>query len=53
MRIGSVRPAEESNRYDCGVLNCSKPFFHEHVGISTKAQDGLLISEETVKGNSN
>jgi hypothetical protein len=51
MRIGSTRPTEKSERYDCGVLDCSKPFFHEHVGVSTKAQDGLLISEETVIGN--
>ena len=48
MRVGmqNVQP-----RYDCGIPTCSKPFFHEHVGIATEAQDGLLVPEETILGS--
>lgn len=48
MRVGTqnVQP-----RYDCGIPTCCKPFFHEHVGIATEAQDGVLVSEETILGS--
>ena len=38
----------EEERYDCGVAGCNKGFFHEHVGVKTEAQDGLLVSESQV-----
>lgn len=38
-------------RFDCGIPTCYKPFYHEHVGISNKAQDGLLVPEDTIIGS--
>jgi hypothetical protein len=37
-------------RYDCGLEGCNKAFKHEHVGIKTSEQDGLMVKEETVIG---
>ena len=42
----------ERNRYDCGVDGCDKSFYHEHVGVRTDAQDGLLVSESQVASSS-
>ena len=36
--------------YDCGILTCEKTFSHQHVGVQTKQQDGLVIPEEGVVG---
>lgn len=36
------------DRYDCGVADCNKNFFHEHVGISNTEQTGLVLSEATI-----
>lgn len=36
---------EKEQRYECGVKGCCKAFFHEHVGVKTEAQDGLVLSE--------
>ena len=41
----------EVERYDCGVEGCCKTFFHEHVGIKTSEQDGLVVKEDVVLGN--
>lgn len=38
-------------RYDCGMPMCDKTFPHEHVGVQTKQQDGLVVQEEDVIGN--
>eukprot|EP00986_Skeletonema_menzelii_P000727 scaffold205_cov179-Skeletonema_menzelii.AAC.9 len=38
----------DEERYDCGVAGCCKPFQHEHVGVKTEAQNGLLVAEEQV-----
>ena len=38
-------------RYDCGVPMCDKTFPHEHVGIQNKQQDGLVVQEEEIVGN--
>ncbi len=38
----------EEDRYDCGLDGCSKAFPHEHVGIKTSEQNGLVVKEETV-----
>lgn len=42
----------DHHRYDCGVAGCDKSFYHEHVGIRTEAQDGLLVSESQVASSS-
>ncbi len=39
---------EEEERYDCGVAGCCKSFHHEHVGVKTEAQNGLLVTEDQV-----
>eukprot|EP00985_Skeletonema_marinoi_P027377 scaffold22381_cov139-Skeletonema_marinoi.AAC.5 len=39
---------EEEERYNCGVAGCCKSFQHEHVGVKTEAQNGLLVSEDQV-----
>jgi hypothetical protein len=38
----------KQDRYDCGVDGCIKSFYHEHVGIKTETQDGILVSESQV-----
>jgi len=45
------KPVEEEERFDCGLEGCSKSFRHEHVGIKTSEQDGLILKEETILGN--
>mmetsp|Transcript_2265 Transcript_2265/g.4181 ORF Transcript_2265/g.4181 Transcript_2265/m.4181 type:complete len:404 (+) Transcript_2265:185-1396(+) len=40
----------QEERYDCGLEGCNKSFPHEHVGIQTSEQDGLVVKEETVLG---
>lgn len=41
----------EEERYDCGLDGCSKSFPHEHVGVKTAEQDGLLVNEDIIIGN--
>jgi hypothetical protein len=43
--------AAEFEYYDCGLEGCQKTFSHEHVGIKTSEQDGLVVKEDTVLGN--
>jgi hypothetical protein len=38
----------EEERYYCGVDGCNKSFKHEHVGIQTSEQSGLVVTEETI-----
>ena len=45
-RLGDGGLDEE--RYDCGVVGCCKTFQHEHVGVKTEAQNGLLVTEDQV-----
>jgi hypothetical protein len=40
----------QEKRFDCGVAECAKTFFHEHVGISNKEQSGLVVSEALILG---
>uniref|UniRef100_A0A7S2UEH1 Uncharacterized protein n=1 Tax=Attheya septentrionalis TaxID=420275 RepID=A0A7S2UEH1_9STRA len=42
---------DDVNIYNCGVPGCNKAFSHEHVGIKTNQQDGLVVSEEQAIGN--
>lgn len=44
-------PPPEEKHYDCGLEGCHKSFKHEHVGIQTSQQDGLVVKEETILGN--
>jgi hypothetical protein len=49
----SSKPAQvppEEERYDCGLEGCNKTFKHEHVGIQTSEQDGLVVKEDTILG---
>lgn len=32
--------------FDCGIPGCQKSFYHEHVGVKTEEQDGLVIKED-------
>eukprot|EP00536_Pseudo-nitzschia_multiseries_P001404 jgi/Psemu1/63132/estExt_Genemark1.C_180094 len=41
------QPVEEDH-YDCGVEGCRKSFRHEHVGIQTEQQSGLVVKEEQI-----
>jgi hypothetical protein len=41
---------EEEERYDCGLEGCNKSFKHEHVGIQTSEQSGLVVKQETILG---
>mmetsp|Transcript_4288 Transcript_4288/g.9342 ORF Transcript_4288/g.9342 Transcript_4288/m.9342 type:complete len:409 (-) Transcript_4288:279-1505(-) len=44
-------PPPEEEHYKCGVEGCHKSFRHEHVGIQTSEQSGLVVQEETILGN--
>ena len=36
--------------FQCGVEGCQKLFAHQHVGIETKEQSGLVVSESEIIG---
>lgn len=40
----------EEEFYNCGVEGCNKTFKHEHVGIQTSEQDGLVVKEDIITG---
>jgi hypothetical protein len=40
----------EEVRYNCGIEGCNKTFHHEHVGIQTSEQDGLVVKEDFIIG---
>ena len=42
--------AAELHRFDCGLADCNKSYPHEHVGIKTSEQDGLVVKESEVVG---
>ncbi len=44
-------PTPLDERYNCGVDGCNKTFKHEHVGIRTSEQDGLVVKEDIITGN--
>jgi hypothetical protein len=50
--LGQTKPEEELeiDYYSCGVAGCSKTFRHEHVGIKTSEQCGLVVKEDTILG---
>lgn len=41
---------DETVPYNCGVSGCNKAFYHEHIGVHTKQQRGLLVTKEEVLG---
>jgi hypothetical protein len=41
----TMKPKEEEQRFNCGLDGCVKSFPHEHVGVKTSEQDGLVVSE--------
>ncbi len=45
---GILGKKEEVQRqfFNCGVPGCQKSFYHEHVGVKTEEQDGLVIKED-------
>jgi len=43
-------PPPEEEYYNCGIKGCHKSFKHEHVGIQTSEQNGLVVKEDTVLG---
>ena len=47
--LGASMPeAKEETYYDCGLPGCCKTFPHEHVGITTDQQDGLVVPADKV-----
>jgi hypothetical protein len=42
---------EQAIYYDCGVQGCRKSFQHEHVGIQTEHQSGLVVQESEILGS--
>jgi hypothetical protein len=49
--MASKKPSPpELERFNCGLDSCNKAFPHEHVGIQTSEQSGLVVKEETVLG---
>lgn len=40
----------EEPRFNCGLNGCHKTFPHEHVGVKTSEQNGLVLNEEDVLG---
>lgn len=43
-------PPHEKGHYNCGIKGCQKSFKHEHIGIETSEQSGLMINKETILG---
>jgi hypothetical protein len=44
-----AQPVEESY-YDCGMPGCKKTFSHQHVGVPTEQQTGMVVSEDKILG---
>jgi len=45
-------PAQQvqESYYDCGLPGCQKTFAHEHVGVATEQQAGMVVSADKVLG---
>mmetsp|Transcript_3135 Transcript_3135/g.4236 ORF Transcript_3135/g.4236 Transcript_3135/m.4236 type:complete len:393 (+) Transcript_3135:98-1276(+) len=41
---------KQEDIYCCGVTGCQKTFMHQHVGIETKEQSGLVVPEHEILG---
>ncbi|GKY93684.1 hypothetical protein MPSEU_000335600 [Mayamaea pseudoterrestris] len=42
---------DKESIFECGVAGCEKGFYHEHVGIQTEHQSGLVVQESAVLGD--
>ncbi len=42
---------KEEDIYNCGIPGCQKVFYHEHIGVKTEEQDGLLLCQEIATGS--
>ncbi len=51
MQKQAMPTPEEEEYYNCGVEGCCKTFKHEHVGVQTSEQSGLVVQEEAILGN--
>lgn len=47
--LASYKP-NEGDIFECGIPGCTKSFAHEHVGVKTENQSGLVLSEEEAIG---
>ena len=45
-------PPKEEDIYCCGVPGCQKTFMHQHVGVATEQQSGLVVPESDIIGTS-
>ena len=45
-----IKESENEAIYVCGKTGCRKTFPHEHIGVKTEEQNGLLVSEEQTVG---
>ena len=48
----AAKQPEPESFYDCGVAGCNKTFHHNHVGVQTEQQDGLILCQEIATGES-
>jgi hypothetical protein len=46
-----TKPDTQDERFECGVAECNKAFPHEHVGVQTEHQRGLVVSERDISGD--
>ena len=46
----TTNPPKEEERFECGIAECNKAFPHQHVGIRTEHQRGLIVSESEITG---
>ena len=47
----ALQKPKEEECFDCGVPGCQKAFFHEHVGVETEVQSGLVVDESKIVNN--
>ena len=45
-------PPQMEEFFKCGMPGCQKLFAHQHVGVETKEQSGLVVSESEILGQS-
>ena len=50
-QVQQQKDDDELHRYDCGLAECNKTYPHEHIGIKTSEQDGLVVKESDVVGS--
>eukprot|EP00525_Craspedostauros_australis_P010247 CAMPEP_0198130774 /NCGR_PEP_ID=MMETSP1442-20131203/54679_1 /TAXON_ID= /ORGANISM="Craspedostauros australis, Strain CCMP3328" /LENGTH=368 /DNA_ID=CAMNT_0043791463 /DNA_START=1 /DNA_END=1107 /DNA_ORIENTATION=- len=48
MEYLATKKPQEAERYNCGLPSCAKLYAHEHVGIQTSTQSGMVVPEEAI-----